>query len=308
MSYDGAHLCTVGEDKSAKVFDVLSFDMMARAPMCHLEKSCSLLGCPFALRPPRLTRLCWQGMIRLQFTPLCCEWIYTARTQRLPLPQPSPGAIAASVSQPGRQPSAAHGRTQTGDAVLKLAISDAAGPAVHIFDGRSGSGEPVFSLPPSLHAAPVRLMAFNAPMGAVISADAKGGLEYWRSDDYSLPSSVSFRFKVETDLFAHCAAKAMPLSLEISSDGSQFATWGSDRRVRVFRFRTGKLRCTLDESLDAANEAQRCGGEVRAACPGLGSARPAPVQRREPRKTRAATGVCAGEHRLWAAHGHRARD
>lgn len=46
-SFDGAHLCTIGADKSAKVYDVLNFDMM--------------------------------HMLKLDFTPFCCEWIYRAR-------------------------------------------------------------------------------------------------------------------------------------------------------------------------------------------------------------------------------------
>lgn len=44
---------------------------------------------------------------------------------------------------------------------------------------------------------------------------------------------------------------------------SQFVVYSSDRKVRVFRHATGKLRCTIDETLDAAQEVQRAGAEAR---------------------------------------------
>lgn len=43
----------------------------------------------------------------------------------------------------------------------------------------------------------------------------------------------------------------------MAPDGSKFATISTDRKVRVFRFATGKLSRTFDESLEAANELQR---------------------------------------------------
>jgi hypothetical protein len=36
----------------------------------------------------------------------------------------------------------------------------------------------------------------------------------------------------------------------------------ADRRIRVFKFQTGKLRRVYDESLEAANEAQRSEQEI----------------------------------------------
>jgi peptidylprolyl isomerase domain and WD repeat-containing protein 1 len=41
--------------------------------------------------------------------------------------------------------------------------------------------------------------------------------------------------------------------LAVSADGEQFSTTGPDRRIRVFRFATGKLRSVIDESLESAN-------------------------------------------------------
>ena len=37
--------------------------------------------------------------------------------------------------------------------------------------------------------------------------------------------------------------------MSLSPDGKFFATWGADKKIRVFRFLMGKLYCVIDESL-----------------------------------------------------------
>ena len=57
-----------------------------------------------------------------------------------------------------------------------------------------------------------------------------GVIEYWAASDHSFPeAAVSFRMKMETDLFALAMAKATASSLAVSQDGSQFAAFCSDR-------------------------------------------------------------------------------
>ena len=57
-----------------------------------------------------------------------------------------------------------------------------------------------------------------------------GMIEYWSASDYSFPEdTVDFRTKIDTDLYALPKAKAAPQALDISSDGSQFSIWCSDR-------------------------------------------------------------------------------
>jgi WD40 repeat protein len=41
-----------------------------------------------------------------------------------------------------------------------------------------------------------------------------------------------------------------PHTLQVSKDGAQFAAFCADSRVRVWRFASGKLRRTYDESLE----------------------------------------------------------
>ncbi|KAF6258211.1 hypothetical protein COO60DRAFT_1295463 [Scenedesmus sp. NREL 46B-D3] len=158
-------------------------------------------------------------------------------------------------------PGAAEWIFKKGDAASKLAISDLNSPAIHIYDVASGSEEPIASLS-SLHASPVAVMRFNAAANTVISSDAKGFIEYWSCEDFKHPAgAVKFTMKMDTDLFALARAKTSARSLEVSRDGTQFAAFCADSRVRVWRFATGKLRRTYDESLEAAHELQKSGAQ-----------------------------------------------
>lgn len=194
MSHDNSLLVSISRDKTVKVFDVITFDMIA--------------------------------MLRLPFVPSCAAFIY-----------------------------------KKGQAQAKLAIADQDTPSVHIYDARGGSSEPLDTIQP--HREPVQAMRFNSRRDTVISVDTKGMIEYWSGSDYTFPQAqVTFTMKLDTDLFSLAKAKTTSKSLEVSKDGSQFATFSTDRRVRVFRFQSGKLRRTYDESLTAANELQRGESEL----------------------------------------------
>jgi peptidylprolyl isomerase domain and WD repeat-containing protein 1 len=194
-------VCTCGGERTVKMYDVMSFDMV--------------------------------GMLKLAFSPGCCAWIY------------------------GR-----------GDAVQRLAVSDADSAAVHVFDARSAGGASAADAAQALatltglHSAPVTCMRFNAPACCVVSGDAKGMLEVWCASSLraAAPPQVAFRFKADTDLYALAKARTVPGCIEVSADGEQFSVVSRDRRVRVFRFASCRLRAVLDESLEAAAETQRSGG------------------------------------------------
>ncbi len=84
-----------------------------------------------------------------------------------------------------------------------------------------------------------------------------GFIEYWSGSDLTHPSSaVTFKMKLDTDLFALAKAKTKALSLEVSKDGKLTAAFCADGRVRVWGFETGKLRRTYDESLEVGTD--RC--------------------------------------------------
>jgi peptidylprolyl isomerase domain and WD repeat-containing protein 1 len=191
VSEDGALCASISTDRTAKVFDVATFDMIA--------------------------------MLRLPYVPGAVEWVFAR-----------------------------------GDPAARLAISEAGAPAIHVYDARGGGAAPLGSV--ALHAAPVTAMRYNAARRVVVSADARGVLEYWSPETFAFPSgAVDFEMKVETDLYALAVAKAPARSLEVSPDGARFAAVCADAKVRVFRFATGKLSRTYDESPAAAAELQRAG-------------------------------------------------
>lgn len=189
VSADGLLCCTISNDRAAKIYDVVNYDMMV--------------------------------MIRLPFIPGTIEWVF-----------------------------------KQGDVKPKLAISDRNSPDVHIYDARADSSEPIVSN--KIHSGPVTVMKYNHAFDMVISADAKGLIEYWSPATLKFPDKgVEFKFKTETSLYDLAKSKTTISALEVSPDGKQFVTTSPDRRIRVFWFLTGKLRRTYDESLEVAQDLQR---------------------------------------------------
>ncbi|KAG2670808.1 hypothetical protein I3760_14G104600 [Carya illinoinensis] len=160
-------------------------------------------------------------MIRLPFVPGAVEWVY-----------------------------------RQGDVKARLAVSDQNSRFVHIFDARAGSNDPIISK--EIHMVPVKEMKYNHVVDAVISADVKGIIEYWSPATLEFPENeVNFRLKSDTDLFEIVKCKTSVSAIEVSPDGKQFSITSPDRRIRVFWFRTGKLRRVYDESLEVAQDLQR---------------------------------------------------
>lgn len=189
VSLDGLLCCTISNDQSVKIYDVVNYDMMA--------------------------------MIHLPYVPGSAEWVY-----------------------------------KQGDVKARLAISDRNSLAVHIYDARAGSNEPIISK--EIHLEPVKVMKYNPVFDTVISVDAKGLIEYWSPTTLKFPESeVKFRLKSDTNLFEIVKCKTSVSTMEVSPDGKQFSITSPDRRIRVFWFRTGKLRRVYDESLEVAQDLQR---------------------------------------------------
>ncbi|XP_039118155.1 peptidyl-prolyl cis-trans isomerase CYP71 [Dioscorea cayenensis subsp. rotundata] len=189
VSSDGLLCCTISNDQSVKIYDVVNYDMMV--------------------------------MMRLPFVPGAIEWVY-----------------------------------KQGDVKVKLAISERNSSFVHIYDAHAGGNEPIISR--EICMGPLEMMKYNPVYDTVISADAKGVLEYWCPTTLQFPESgVSFKLKTDTNLFDIAKCKTTVSSIEVSPDGNQFAITSPDRRIRVFWFKTGKLRRVYDESLEVAQDLQR---------------------------------------------------
>ena len=101
-------------------------------------------------------------------------------------------------------------------------------------------------------------MAYNDRYDCVISVDEGGMVEYWRpSGNFDKPSNV-FNLKSDTNLFDFKREKSIPISLTISPTGDTFATFSyPDKLIRVFDFRTAKLRRSYDESIPTLSAFQQ---------------------------------------------------
>jgi peptidylprolyl isomerase domain and WD repeat-containing protein 1 len=189
VSVDGLLCCTISNDRSVKIYDVVNYDMMF--------------------------------MMRIPYVPGAIEWVY-----------------------------------REGDVKPKLAVSDRNTPFVHIYDTHSGSIDPITSK--EIHGGPVKVMKYNHVHDVVISADAKGHLEYWLPPTLKFPEDVvRFHLKTDTNLFEIAKCKTSVSAIEVSNDGGQFVVTSPDHRIRVFWFKTGKLRRVYDESLEVAQDLQR---------------------------------------------------
>ncbi|KAK3089441.1 hypothetical protein FSP39_003617 [Pinctada imbricata] len=191
MSNNGEFCCTISDDKSAKIFDVVNFDMIT--------------------------------MLKLSFVPLSCGWLYNS-----------------------------------GDATPALAISEKDSGAIHIFDGRGGSNDPIHDTG-KLHMKPVTLIRYNTPYEVAVSVDSSGMIEFWTGpkSSYEFPKNVQWEYKTDTDLYEFAKCKTTVCDLSFSPDGKMMATIAKDRKVRVFKFLTGKLSKVLDESLQQFTELQQ---------------------------------------------------
>ena len=196
VSSDGRSFATCGADETVKIFDVITFDLLA--------------------------------MIPLGFMPQCVCWVHR-RGASLPL----------------------------------LAVSDDTTSLIRVYDGRGEKHEPVHTLK-GLHRSPITAMDFSDSFDCVVSTDEGGMVEYWRpGGNYDKPDNV-FAYKSSTDLFDFKKSKSTPVSVTVSPDGKQFATYSlPDRKIRIFDFATGKLYRTYDESLRIIEEMHQTGSGPR---------------------------------------------
>jgi len=140
---------------------------------------------------------------------------------------------------------------QPGDAIQAVAVAgNADSPSIRIYDGR-GASTPLKVIE-KMHMKPISSMIYNSIFDVAISADRGGMVEYWRGPkgDYGIPKNVAFESKIDTDLYEFAKNKTYVTSMSISPDGKFFATFGADKKIRVFRFLMGKLYCVIDESLN----------------------------------------------------------
>ena len=182
--------------------------------------------------------------IELAFVPSCCAWIHA--------PAAPKGILAvahrddASRGSSSSASSSDSGGSEGGSGSISLFKAVGAQTAFHTIEG--------------MHTAAVTLIKYNPKLDIVVSADAKGGVEYWDPQSYELPTAkhgVAFEYKSETSLFEFAKAKTVPTSLEFSPDGALFVTAARDAKIRVFRTATARLVKVYDDSAAEFDRAQK---------------------------------------------------
>lgn len=166
------------------------------------------------------------NMFSLEFEPNCIEWI--------------PSKI------PGNE---------------DLIISDSNVAKIYLFDPRQPSSQPKRVIE-NIHDAVVCRIRYNPKYRTVLSVDVEGHFRYWRATDSGFtlakPQLVHFQSTEETDLSEFLRDKDARMirvySISFTPNGDFFSTTSSDRKIRVFRFRSGKLLRSFDESLTAIEE------------------------------------------------------
>lgn len=130
-----------------------------------------------------------------------------------------------------------------------MACSEKSTGKIFVYDGRGGN-KPLHVFD-KMHSSPLTQIRLNPQFRVIVSADRAGMLEYWTSlpTEFKFPKNVQWEYKTDTDLYEFAKHKAYPTCLAFSPDGKKMATIASDRKVRIFRFLTGKLMRVFDESL-----------------------------------------------------------
>lgn len=144
-------------------------------------------------------------------------------------------------------PGAVEWVSKQGDAKARLAVSDRNSSFVYIYDARAGSNEPIISkevywklnftyiwviiysylncfsctcslkidsyfMLPKIHLGPVKVMKYNHLFDSVISADAKGIIEYWSPTTLQFPEDKYVSIIVTLYPFGTTLLIAKPIS------------------------------------------------------------------------------------------------
>ncbi|EAR95354.1 peptidyl-prolyl cis-trans isomerase, cyclophilin-type protein (macronuclear) [Tetrahymena thermophila SB210] len=109
-----------------------------------------------------------------------------------------------------------------------------------------------------IHSNSVRFLFFNKEYDCCVSIDKGGFIEIWDPKTFDFPENSKFKFssKLQTDYFELLKKQVVPLGACLSNNGQYLAIYGSDKQIRIFNFKTGKIIHTIDESDKRIQEIQ----------------------------------------------------
>ena len=165
------------------------------------------------------------NMISLGYMPSCLKWIYSG-----------------------------------GSIIMKLAVAEKETNKITVYDSTNSNGAEPLTTVTTGHApqAGITSISFCAKLKLALSTDTQGMVEFWKTDDsYEYPESFfDFKYKMKTDLYDLAKTKSFAIQSHFSPDGSKFVLYGSDRVIRVFKTKTGKIWRQFNEKLKAITEIQ----------------------------------------------------
>ncbi|CAD6195588.1 unnamed protein product [Caenorhabditis auriculariae] len=139
---------------------------------------------------------------------------------------------------------------QGSEMISYLAIAAADSGNIIVVDGKA-TATPLH-VKDKLHSRPVRVIEYCHALDIVVSIDDAGMIECWSGEkgEFDFPQErLKWEYKVETDLYDFVKAKTFPQCAAFAPNGMKLATYGDDRRIRIFNIVTGKLVKVLDESV-----------------------------------------------------------
>jgi len=146
-----------------------------------------------------------------------------------------------------------------GSTVMSIAVAEQEGHTIRIYDSTSSTGT-VSKVIDQVHnnKAVVTTMCFAPELRVVCSADSQGMIEFWESESpHKYPEHLfDFKYKMQTDMYELAKKKAHVIHVAFSPDGAKYSTYGSDRVIRIFKLRKGKIWRTFNEKLAAITEIQ----------------------------------------------------
>ncbi|KAK6589869.1 cyclin cyclophilin like peptidyl-prolyl cis-trans isomerase fused to WD40 repeats at the N-terminus [Cryptosporidium xiaoi] len=152
----------------------------------------------------------------------------------------------------------------------KIAISDLESNNIFIYSSNKEFSQDGKTIPKyTNHKNALASMCYLKNSNIVVSCDTSGGFEFWDPDTLLLPAirereceyGISFRYKIETDLFELQKSKCYSFGMAVSEDEQLLAVYCSDMKIRVFNIRMGKCIRTIEENISVYNMLQNDGSK-----------------------------------------------
>lgn len=146
-----------------------------------------------------------------------------------------------------------------------LIISDSKSHRIYTYDARQSTDEPK-NVIDHIHKATICRMRMNSVHNIIVSVDVVGIVKYWRARDGNYDCIKHPNATTEHDTVLHdfiskevsdTNTNGRLYSISFSTDGDLLATTSSDRKIRIYKFKSGKLVREYDESLKRIEDKQR---------------------------------------------------